>query len=127
MDTFTLYQGRDTQRRILHEVILSKLDAMCNPLLIHRIAHIEGAASVRHIPCEAGGVESVVRHVDPVADVPLDELARLVLNGHALEQILHTVLDARFRVLVDGIAKVRSSSQRGGGVDACKQHCRTEE
>jgi hypothetical protein len=48
-------------------------------------------------------IEAVISHIDLIADISLDWLARLVLNGHPREEILYTTFNTRFRILVDCI------------------------
>lgn len=101
MDALALYQSRDTKCGIVYEIVLASFDAIRDPLLRHRVAHVKLATSSCHIPDQARSVERIVRHILPVRDVSLYQLRSLVVYRHPRKQVCNSVVNAGGGVFVD--------------------------
>lgn len=93
VDTFSLDESGDAERRIMHDVVLAPLDSTSNPLLLHWVANVELASTLLKVPFDTSGIERIGSGVDPVGDVTLDQLRSLLFYCHAREQIRYTVVD----------------------------------
>ena len=117
VDTFRLHHGRNAKGGILHQIVLSALHALCDPLLRDRVPNVERTCLHLHVLHETSVVEGIGRRVDPIGDITLHQLRGLVLNCHPLQQIRNTVIDACRRVLVD------SASSAVRAIRVCLRLC----
>lgn len=117
MNALSLDKGRNTEIGILLDVLLSSLDVLQDPVVRHGDADVKRTAAFAGAPLQAGLVEGVGGLVHPVADVALEKLGRLLLDGHPRQQVGDAGIDGGLGVLVKGILETRASlvGSRDGG------------
>lgn len=83
MNPFTLYQRRYSQGSVVNQIILSFLHTLGDPLLRYWISHVELTSPSGHVPGETSCIEGIGSGVDPIGDIALNELRRLLFDCHA--------------------------------------------
>lgn len=103
VDTLSLDKRWDAECRVVHDVILTLLDSLSNPLLLNWVADVELTSTFLEVPLETRSIERISSGVDPVGDIALNQLRSFFLNCHARQQVCNSVVDRRRWILVCGI------------------------
>ncbi|KAG7149977.1 hypothetical protein HYQ46_001100 [Verticillium longisporum] len=91
--------------RLVDEVVLGELGSTADHGAVHEEAGPDRVGALGGDPLHGGLVVATISNVEVVANITLDELGRLLLNSHALEEVGDSVIDIGVRVLVDGNAR----------------------